>query len=63
MGMSDVVTDMPERPLTTEQRQMLHVLIKRMLLESDPEKLTMFAEQIRRITTDQGATEQCAKAA
>jgi len=32
-----------------EQRQMLHVLIKRMLLESDPEKLTMFAEQIRRI--------------
>ena len=54
---------MPEQSLTTEQRQMLHVLIKRMLMETDPERLTMFAEQIRRITSDHSATEQRPKAA
>jgi hemerythrin superfamily protein len=63
MGRSDVVTNIPEQSLTTEQRQMLHVLIKRMLMETDPERLTMFAEQIRRITTDHNATEQRPKAA
>lgn len=61
--MSGVLTDMPEQSLTTEQRQMLHVLIKRMLMETDPERLTMFAEQIRRITSDHSATEQRPKAA
>jgi len=63
MGRSDVVTNIPEQSLTTEQRQMLHVLIKRMLMETDPERLTMFAEQIRRITTDHSAMEQRPKAA
>ncbi len=63
MGTSGVITDMPEQSLTAEQRQMLHVLIKRMLMETNPERLTMLAEQIRRITADHGATEQRAEAA
>jgi hypothetical protein len=61
--MSTVITNMPERPLTTEQRQMLHVLIKRMLMETNPEKLAMFADQIRRITSDHSAAEPTANAA
>ena len=63
MGTSGMVTDVPERSLTVEQRQMLHVLVKRMLMETNPERLTMFADQIRRITTDHSATEERAKAA
>jgi hypothetical protein len=58
-----MVTDIPRQSLTAEQRQILHVLVKRMLMETNPERLTMFADQIRRITTDHSAAEPPAKAA
>jgi hypothetical protein len=55
-----MVTDIAEQSLPEEQVQMLHVLIKRMLTETDPEKVKMFTEQIRRIAS---ATTQSPKAA
>jgi len=50
-----MVTDIPQQSLPAEQMQMLRILIKRMLMETDPERLRMFTEQIRRITTVQYA--------
>ena len=58
-----MVTDIPQQCLPAEQMQMLRILIKRMLMETDPERLRMFTEQIRRITTVQSATEPSRKAA
>jgi len=52
-----MVTDIPQLSLPAEQMQMLRILIKRMLTETDPERLRMFTEQIRRITTVQSAME------
>jgi hypothetical protein len=63
MGLSFMVTDIAEQSLPEEQLQMIRVLIKRMLMETDPERLKMFAEQIRRITAGHRAMEQCDKAA
>ena len=63
MGTSGVVTDLSEHSLPDEQVQMIRVLIKRMLTETNPEKLRMITEQIRRIATVQSETEQTAKAA
>jgi len=62
MGLSSMVTDIIERSLPAEELQMIRVLIKRMLMETDPERLKMFAEQIGRIT-EHSATEPRAKAA
>jgi hypothetical protein len=58
-----MVTDIPQLSLPREQMQMLRILIKRMLTETDPERLRMFTEQIRRITTIQRAMEPSRKAA
>jgi hypothetical protein len=58
-----MVTDIAELSLPEEQVQMLHVLIKRMLTETNPEKLKMFTEQIIRIATVRSASEQIPKAA
>ena len=58
-----MVTDILQQSLPAEQMQMLRILIKRMLMETDPERLRMFTEQIRRITTVQSATEPSRKAA
>jgi hypothetical protein len=58
-----MVTDIPQQSLPAEQMQMLRILIKRMLMETDPERLRMFTEQIRRITTAQSAMEPSRKAA
>ena len=63
MGFSSMVTDIPQISLPAEQMQMLRILIKRMLTETDPERLRMFTEQIRRITTVQSAMEASRKAA
>jgi len=63
MGLSSMVTDIIERSLPEEQLQMIRVLIKRMLMETDPERLRMFTEQIRRITTVRSAMEPSRKAA
>jgi len=63
MGFSNMVTDILQQSLPAEQMQMLRILIKRMLMETDPERLRMFTEQIRRITTVQSATEPSRKAA
>ena len=58
-----MVTDIPQQTLPAEQMQMLRILIKRMLTETDPERLRMFTEQIRRIPTVQSAMEPSRKAA
>jgi hypothetical protein len=58
-----MVTDIPQLSLPAEQMQMLRILIKRMLMETDPERLRMFTEQIRRITTVHSETEQSPQAA
>jgi hypothetical protein len=58
-----MVTDIAERSLPEEQLQMIRVLIKRMLMETDPERLKMFADQITCITAGHRAMEQPAKAA
>jgi len=58
-----MVTDIPQLSLPAEQMQMLRILIKRMLTETDPERLRMFTEQIRRITTVQSAMAASRKAA
>ena len=58
-----MVTDIPQISLPAEQMQMLRILIKRMLMETDPERLRMFTEQIRRITTVQSAMAASRKAA
>ncbi len=58
-----MVTDIPQQSLPAEKMQMLRILIKRMLTETDPERLRMFTEQIRRITTVQSAMEPSRKAA
>ena len=42
---------------------MLRILIKRMLTETNPEKLEMLTEQIRRIATVNSETEQSPQAA
>ena len=63
MGSSNMVTDIPQQSLPAEKMQMLRILIKRMLTETDPERLRMFTEQIRRITTVQSAMEPSRKAA
>ena len=63
MGLSNMVTDIPQQSLPAEQMQMLRILVKRMLMETDPERLRMFTEQIRRITTVQSAMEPSRKAA
>ena len=63
MGLSHMVTDIPQLSLPAEQMQMLRILIKRMLTETDPERLRMFTEQIRRITTVRSAMEPSRKAA
>ena len=63
MGFSYMVTDILQQSLPAEQMQMLRILIKRMLMETDPERLRMFTEQIRRITAVQSATEPSRKAA
>jgi len=63
MGPSAMVTDIPQQSLPAEQMQMLRILIKRMLTETDPERLRMFTEQIKRITTVQSAMEPSRKAA
>ena len=63
MGLSHMVTDIAPLSLPAEQMQMLRILIKRMLTETDPERLRMFTEQIRRITTIQSAMEPSRKAA
>ena len=63
MGLSHMVTDISEQSLPTEQLQMLRVLIKRMLTETNPVKLTMLAEQIRRIASANSETEPSRKAA
>src|SRR5712692_7713695 len=47
MGSSNMVTDIPQQSLPAEKMQMLRILIKRMLTETDPERLRMFTEQIR----------------
>ena len=58
-----MVTDILQQSLPAEQMQMLRILIKRMLMETDPERLRMFTEQIRHITTVQSAMEPSRKAA
>jgi len=58
-----MVTDILQQSLPAEQMQMLRILIKRMLMETDPDRLRMFTEQIRRITAVQSATEPNRKAA
>jgi hypothetical protein len=63
MGLSSMVTDISEQSLPTEQFQMLRVLIKRMLTETNPVKLTMLAGQIRRIASANSETEPSRKAA
>jgi hypothetical protein len=63
MGFSNMVTDIPQQSLPAEQMQMLRILIKRMLTETDPERLRMFTEQIRDITAVQSAMEPSRKAA
>ena len=55
-----MVTDIAEESLREEQLEMLHVLIKRMLTESDPDRLQKFTEQIARIAS---AAEKMPKAA
>jgi hypothetical protein len=57
MGSSNMVTDIPQQSLPAEQMQMLRILIKRMLTETDPERLRMFTEQIRHITSVHSAME------
>jgi len=57
-----MVTDISEQSLPAEQLQMLRVLIKRMLTETNPLKLTLLAEQIRRIAANSD-TEPSRKAA
>jgi len=42
---------------------MLHVLIRRMLMETNPEKLEMLAEQIRSVVSVDSETETTRKAA
>lgn len=56
------MTDIEERTLPWNQRQMIHVLIKKMLTETNPERLQMFTEQIRRIATLHYANEPSPKA-
>jgi len=63
MGFLNMVTDILQQSLPAEQMQMLRILIKRMLMETDPERLRMFTEQIRRITAVQSVTEPSRKAA
>jgi hypothetical protein len=52
-----MVTDISEQPLPVGRLQMLHVLIRRMLMETNPEKLEMLAEQIRSVVSADGETE------
>ena len=63
MAFSNMVTDILQQSLPAEQMQMLRILIKRMLMETDPERLRMFTEQIRRITTVHREMEPSRKAA
>ena len=63
MGLSPMVTDISEQSLPQEQLQMLRILIKRMLTETNPVKLTMLAEQIRRIAAANSGTEPSRMAA
>jgi hypothetical protein len=63
MGPSPMVTDISEESLPLQQVQMLRILIKRMLTETNPEKLEMLTEQIRRIATVNSETEQSPQAA
>ena len=58
-----MVTDISERPLPVGRLQMLHVLIRRMLMETNPEKLEMLAEQIRSVVSVDSETETTRKAA
>jgi hypothetical protein len=58
-----MVTDISEESLPLQQVQMLRILIKRMLTETNPEKLEMLTEQIRRIATVNSETEQSPQAA
>jgi hypothetical protein len=55
-----MVTNIAERSLPKEERQMIHALVKRMLTETDPRKLKMYSEQIGRIAS---ASEKMSKAA
>jgi hypothetical protein len=58
-----MVTDISEQSLPVQQVQMLRFLIKRMLTETNPERLEMLTEQIRRIATVNSETEQSPQAA
>ena len=58
-----MVTDISEQSLPAQQVQMLRFLIKRMLTETNPERLEMLTEQIRRIATVNSETEQSPQAA
>jgi len=58
-----MVTDISEHPLPVGRLQMLHVLIRRMLMETNPEKLEMLAEQIRSVVSVDSETETTRKAA
>ena len=58
-----MVTDISEQPLPVGRLQMLHVLIRRMLMETNPEKLEMLAEQIRSVVSVNSETETTRKAA
>jgi len=58
-----MITDISEQSLPVQQVQMLRFLIKRMLTETNPERLEMLTEQIRRIATVNSETEQSPQAA
>ena len=58
-----MITDISEQSLPLQQLQMLRVLIKRMLTETNPEKLELLTQQIRRIANANSEAEPSRKAA
>ncbi|PYX31975.1 MAG: hypothetical protein DMG80_09265 [Acidobacteria bacterium] len=60
---SAMITDISEQSLPLQQLQMLRVLIKRMLTETNPDKLELLTQQIRRIANANSDVELSRKAA
>lgn len=60
---SAMITDISEQSLPLQQLQMLRVLIKRMLTETNPDKLELLTQQIRRIANANSDVEPSRKAA
>ena len=60
---SAMITDISEQSLPLQQLQILRVLIKRMLTETNPDKLELLTQQIRGIANANSDVEPSRKAA